>query len=163
MLPLRPPPRPVDPGYPTRDRILGDRTLRRQALGVLAAAVLTGCAGEPVPPPQPTGGTPVPAATPEPNRLPGEASAPTPQPVPPAKPQNDPKPVALGGAVAPSPPPEPVPLKPEPVALGGLVAVPPPPAPEPLRGDVAMPEPPEPAPLRGKVVSDPPPPAPVKP
>lgn len=149
MLPLRPPPRPVDPGYPTRDRILGDRTLRRQALGVLAAAVLTGCAGEPVPPPQPTGGTPVPAATPEPNRLPGEVSAPTPPPAPPAKPLNEPAPVALGG----------------------LVAVPPPPEPAPLRGDVATPQkpepvkvpPPEPAPLMGKPVSDPPPPAPVKP
>lgn len=140
MLPLRPPPRPVDPGYPTRDRILGDRTLRRQALGVLAAAVLSGCAGEPVPPPQPTGGTPVPAATPEPNRLPGEVSAPTPPPAPPKPP-----------------------IEPAPVALGGIVAVPPPPEPAPLRGDVATPEQPEPAPLRGKVVSDPPPPAPVKP
>ncbi len=144
MLPLRPPPRPVDPGYPTRDRILGDRTLRRQALGVLAAAVLSGCAGEPVPPPQPTGGTPVPTVTPAPNRLPGEASAPTPPPAPPP------------------PPAQPL-SEPKPVALGGVVAVPPPPEPAPLRGDVAMPEPPEPAPLRGKVVSDPPPPAPVKP
>ena len=148
MLPLRPPPRPVAPGYPTRSGLLGDSRLRRQALGVLAAAVLTGCAGEPVPPPLSTGGTPPPSVPlPEPRAVPGESSAPQPVPIP------------LGGAPRPPAPPEQAVPKP----LGGLVAPQPQPEPTALRGDVAPVQQPEPAPLRGRTVVQPTPPEPLKP
>ena len=124
MLPLCPPSRPLDPGYPTRSRLLGDSALRRHALGVLAAAILAGCAGDPVPPPPPTGGKPV-APVPAPKALPGEAVAPKPvEPAPAPTPKAEPVPmVSPGIMVAPTPPPEPTPLR-------GKVAVDPaPPAP----------------------------------
>jgi hypothetical protein len=114
MLPLCPPSLPRDPGYPTRDRILGDRTLRRQVLGVLAAAIFSGCAGEPMPQP-PTAGTPAPTTAPEPaapGKLEGDVAAPQP-----------PLPVPLRGESAAVQVPEPTPLR------GRVVAEPPPPEP----------------------------------
>jgi hypothetical protein len=111
MLPLSPPARPVDPGYPTRDHVLDDRTLRRQVLSVLAAAILTGCTGEPVPTgpagrppsttaPQPSRGAP---ASPEPGKLMGDVISP--EPIRPK--QIEPEPQRLGGAPVPAQPAKP--------------------------------------------------------
>lgn len=134
MLPLQPPTRPRDPGYPVRSHVLADEDSRRRLHGILAASVLGlalgGCSGTSV---QPAGqaqpAAPVPAQLPaQPTALPGESNAPQP-----AEPQ------PLGGKPAiPQAPAEPV------DGLRGDTAtpVPPPaqPAPQP-KAEPAVPEP----------------------
>lgn len=158
MLPLNPPARLSDPGYPVRSQALADDDSRRRLHGILAASVLGlalgGCGGGTTAV-QPAGGQVQPAAQQQPAQpapqpaqpvraLPGEASAPTP-----AIPQ------PLGGKPA---IPQPAPA--EPAALRGDVAVPAPPPPvkpapaQPApKAEAPKPEAAEPRPMMGLMIA----------
>lgn len=143
MLPLLPPTRARDPGYPVRSHALADEDSRKRLHGILAASVLGlalgGCTSLP-----PASGQAAPAPVEQPaepvKALPGEASAPQP-----AEPQ------PLGGKPCiPQVPAEPA---------GGLrgdtvTPVPPParPAPQP-KAEQPQPEPAEPQPMMGFMVA----------
>ena len=134
MIPLQPPVRIAGPAYPTRASLLVDPSLRRHALTVLAAAVLSGCGATP-PELPPTGGTPPAPASPTatPTALPGLMPPPQPEPVP------------------------------QPNQLAGDMVAPPPPQPQHLRGESSATTIPEPEPLRGRVRCEKPVAAPVTP
>ncbi len=145
MLPLQPPARPRDPGYPVRSHVLADEDGRRRLHGILAASVLglaLGGCGSQATPQHPIGRPAMPQQQQpaQPTALPGEASVPQP-----AEPQ------PLGGKPAiPQAPAEPV---------GGLrgdtaTPVPPPARPAtPPKAEQPQPEPAEPQPMMGFMVA----------
>lgn len=128
MLPLTPPLRVPDPGYPARSRLLASPGLRRQALAVLAGVALAGCTSSAPAQQQPIGSTAPPA------RPAARVAAPL---------RAEDLDIEVGGTVTMGISPMVRPAEPaEPATLIGEMEAPSPPLPLQLLGEISAPIPP---------------------